>query len=95
MEGHSKFPDFIKHAKTLLDIPALFDRGIGRVENAMHDNEYCNGNSTSTAVWDDNMASSMHISLSEEQRLPRLNGCEIGSNLYTRRRPDKLNLSRD
>ncbi|KAL8653174.1 MAG: hypothetical protein Q9210_002247, partial [Variospora velana] len=75
MEGQSKLLDFNKHAETLLDFPAQLDSGKGRVENAMLDNKYCNRNTTSTAVWDDNMASSMHTSLSEEQRLPKLNGC--------------------
>ncbi|KAL8775852.1 MAG: hypothetical protein Q9194_003575 [Teloschistes cf. exilis] len=75
MEGQSKLLDFGKHTKTLLVFPAQFDREIGRVENAILDNEYCNGNTTSTAAWGDKTPSSMHTSLSGEQRLPRLNGC--------------------
>ncbi|KAL9019704.1 MAG: hypothetical protein Q9185_003042 [Variospora sp. 1 TL-2023] len=75
MEGQSKLLDFNKHAETLLDFPAQFHSGKERVENAMLDKKYCNGNTTSTAVWDDNMASPMHTSLSEKQRLPKLNGC--------------------
>lgn len=75
MEGQSKLLDFNKHAETMLDFPAQFHSGKERVENAMLDNKYCNGNTTSTAVWDDNMASPMHTSLSEGQRLPKLNGC--------------------
>lgn len=75
MEGQSKLLDLNKHAETLLDFSAPLKSGKGPVENAMRDNKYCSGNTTSTAVWDDNMASSMHTSLGEEQRLPKVNGC--------------------
>lgn len=96
MESQSNLLGFNKHAETLLDLPAEFYDGKGSVGNTVLDDKYCNGNIIFAEVWDDKMASSMYKSLSEEQRLPKLNGRgerdSLASPLYPDADPDMATI---